>query len=82
MMNVPMVMHKVSHPVFVHHELRLPVVMMHLMNSRLTMMALLRPSTAGGELAGAASSSRRSRACHSNQPVSSITSQASCLVQA
>ena len=40
----------------------LPVVMMHLMNSRLTMMALSRASTAGGELAGAASSSRRSRA--------------------
>lgn len=37
--------------------------MMHLRNSRLMTMALSRTSTAGGELLGSASSSRRSRGC-------------------
>ena len=37
--------------------------MMHLMNSRFTTMARSRHRIAGGELAGKASSSRRSRAC-------------------
>ena len=40
-----------------------PVVMMHLMNSRFTTMARSRHRIAGGELAGSASNSRRSRAC-------------------
>ena len=40
-----------------------PVVMMHLRNSRLMTMALSRTSSAGGELLGCASSSRRSRGC-------------------
>jgi hypothetical protein len=43
-----------------------PVVMMHLRNSRLMTMALSRTSSAGGELLGSASSSRRSRGCGPN----------------
>jgi hypothetical protein len=37
--------------------------MMHLRNSRLMTMALSRTSSAGGELLGSASSSRKSRGC-------------------
>ena len=44
-----------------------PDVMMHLMNSKFTMMDFSRASTAGGDEAGAASSSRRSRACQTQE---------------
>ncbi len=44
-----------------------PDVIMHLMNSKFTMMDLSRASTAGGDEAGVASSSRRSRACQTQE---------------